>query len=276
MVTRPEFQRIFFMPNLDPTSVLGSDGVIARRLPSYEHRDEQLAMAGPSPLPSNGQDICVVEAGTGVGKSFAYLVPAIQAAVALKKKVVVSTHTIALQEQLVGKDIPFLRSVMGQEFSAVLVKGRSNYISLRRLDVALQQQFGLFADRQQTDQLLAIEAWAKRTDDGSRADLDYRPFPAVWDAVQSEDGNCLGKQCPRHAECFFYAARRRAAERQHPDREPRALRHRSGLARGRLRPAARLRSRDHRRGAHAGIGRRRAPGAEARKPRRRLHAVSAL
>ena len=84
----------------------------------------------------------VVEAGTGVGKSFAYLVPAIQAAVALKKKVVVSTHTIALQEQLVGKDIPFLRSVMGLEFSSVLVKGRSNYISLRRLDVAIQNQSG--------------------------------------------------------------------------------------------------------------------------------------
>ena len=89
----------------------------------------------------------VVEAGTGVGKSFAYLVPAIQAAVARKTKVVVSTHTIALQEQLIGKDIPFLRSVMGQEFSAVLVKGRSNYISLRRLDVALQQQFGLLRRR---------------------------------------------------------------------------------------------------------------------------------
>ena len=100
----------------------------------------------------------VVEAGTGVGKSFAYLVPAIQAAVALKKKVVVSTHTIALQEQLIGKDIPFLRSVMGQEFSAVLVKGRSNYISLRRLDVAIQNQLGLFADPQETDQLVAIAA----------------------------------------------------------------------------------------------------------------------
>ena len=103
----------------------------------------------------------VVEAGTGVGKSFAYLVPAIQAAVALKKKVVVSTHTIALQEQLIGKDIPFLRSVMGEEFSAVLVKGRSNYISLRRLDVALQHQLGLFADRQETDQLHAISGWVE-------------------------------------------------------------------------------------------------------------------
>ena len=82
----------------------------------------------------------VVEAGTGVGKSFAYLVPAIQAAVELKKKVVVSTHTIALQEQLLNKDIPFLRSVMKDEFTAVLVKGRSNYISLRRLNGAVERQ----------------------------------------------------------------------------------------------------------------------------------------
>jgi ATP-dependent DNA helicase DinG len=198
------------MIKLDPQSILGPDGVIARRLPSYEHRDEQLAMAGAVARAIEAPGHLVVEAGTGVGKSFAYLVPAIQAAVAHKKKVVVSTHTIALQEQLIGKDIPFLRSVMGQEFSAVLVKGRSNYISLRRLDVAVQNQLGLFADRQETDQLHAIAGWAKRTGDGSRSDLDYRPHPSVWEAVQSEDGNCLGKECPRHKECFFYGARRRA------------------------------------------------------------------
>jgi ATP-dependent DNA helicase DinG len=198
------------MPKLDPQSILGPDGVIAQRLASYEHREEQLAMAGAVARAIERPGHLVVEAGTGVGKSFAYLVPAIQAAVALKKKVVVSTHTIALQEQLIAKDIPFLRSVMGQEFSAVLVKGRSNYISLRRLDVALQHQLGLFADRRETDQLAAISGWAKRTNDGSRSDLDYRPFPSVWEAVQSEDGNCLGKECPRHKECFFYGARRRA------------------------------------------------------------------
>ncbi len=198
------------MPKLDATSVLGPDGVIARRLASYEHRDEQLAMASAVTHAIEAPGHLVVEAGTGVGKSFAYLVPAIQAAVALKKKVVVSTHTIALQEQLIGKDIPFLRSVMGQEFSAVLVKGRSNYISLRRLDVALQNQLGLFADRRETDQLHAISGWSKRTGDGSRADLDYRPFATVWENIQSEDGNCLGKECPRHAQCFFYGARRRA------------------------------------------------------------------
>jgi ATP-dependent DNA helicase DinG len=198
------------MAKLDPQSILGPGGIIAQRLGSYEHRDEQLEMAAAAARAIERPGHLIVEAGTGVGKSFAYLVPAIQAAVALKKKVVVSTHTIALQEQLIGKDIPFLRSVMGQEFSAVLVKGRSNYISLRRLDVAIAHQHGLFPQLQETDQLAAIRMWSGRTTDGSRADLDYRPFPSVWDAVQSEDGNCLGKECPRHKECFFYGARRRA------------------------------------------------------------------
>src|SRR6516225_5891885 len=194
------------MPNLDPQSILVPDGVIAQRLASYEHRDEQLAMAGAVAAAIDAPGHLVVEAGTGVGKSFAYLVPAIQAAVGLKKKVVVSTHTIALQEQLLSRDIPFLRSVMDQEFSAVLVKGRSNYISLRRLKAALQRQDSIFQRHEERDQLAAISRWSGRTNDGSRSDLDYRPMPSVWDAVQSEDGNCLGKECPEYNACFFYRA----------------------------------------------------------------------
>ena len=151
----------------------------------------------------------VVEAGTGVGKSFAYLVPAILAAVHDKKKVVVSTHTIALQEQLLNKDIPFLQSVMEEEFTAVLVKGRSNYISLRRLNVAIQRQDAIFQRVEESDQLATVRMWSTRTSDGSRSDLSFRPFPSVWEAVQSEDGNCLGRDCPNHKDCFFYRARRR-------------------------------------------------------------------
>ena len=98
----------------------------------------------------------VVEAGTGVGKSFAYLVPSILAAVHQKKKIVISTHTIALQEQLLSKDIPFLQSVMEEEFTAVLVKGRSNYVSLRRLNVAIQRQDSLFQRVEETDQLATL------------------------------------------------------------------------------------------------------------------------
>src|SRR6266851_6696651 len=117
--------------------ILGPDGVVARRLPGYEPRPQQLAMAEAVADAIAERRHFMVEAGTGVGKSFAYLVPAILAATAEKDcHVVVSTHTISLQEQLIQKDIPFLQDVMPQPFTAVLVKGRSNYISLRRLAVA--------------------------------------------------------------------------------------------------------------------------------------------
>ena len=118
------------MAQLDPASILGPGGAVARRLPAYELRNQQLEMAQAVARAIERPGHLIVEAGTGVGKSFAYLVPSILAAVEQKKKIVISTHTIALQEQLLRKDLPFLRSVMPQEFSAVLVKGRSNYISL--------------------------------------------------------------------------------------------------------------------------------------------------
>jgi ATP-dependent DNA helicase DinG len=197
------------MPKLDPVSILGPGGAIARRLPSYEHRQEQLAMAQAVAGAIERPGHLIVEAGTGVGKSFAYLVPAIQATADPKKKIVISTHTIALQEQLLRKDIPFLRSVMPEEFSAVLVKGRSNYISLRRLEVAIKRQDLLFQKPEEIDQLVTLRMWSNRTTDGSRSDLDFRPMPSVWEAVQSEDGNCLGRECPRHNDCFFFKARRR-------------------------------------------------------------------
>lgn len=197
------------MARLDPVSILGPEGAIARRLPHYEHRVEQLAMAEAVARAIERPGHLVVEAGTGVGKSFAYLVPAIQATAELKTKVVVSTHTIALQEQILHKDIPFLRSVMPQEFTAILVKGRSNYISLRRLDVAIKKQNLLFQREQEVDQLVTLRMWSKQTTDGSRSDLDFKPLPSVWEAVQSEDGNCLGRECPLHARCFYFQARRR-------------------------------------------------------------------
>jgi len=193
---------------LDPVSILGPGGAIARRLPAYEERSQQIEMTQAVARAIERPGHLVVEAGTGVGKSFAYLVPAIQAA-EQGKKVVISTHTIALQEQLLHKDIPFLRAVMPQEFTAVLVKGRSNYISLRRMERALHHQDALFPKREEIDQLTAIRFWSQRTRDGSRSDLDFRPFPSVWEAVESEDGNCLGRECPTYSDCFFYRARAR-------------------------------------------------------------------
>ena len=199
------------MPDLeiDPAETLGPGGGIARRLPGYEPRAEQLAMSRAVADAISGQHHLMVEAGTGVGKSFAYLVPAILAAAEAGKKVVVSTHTISLQEQLLDKDIPFLRAVMPHEFSAVLVKGRSNYVSLRRLEAARGRAASTFTPADDFDQLAELRAWAEQTTDGSRSDLDFRPSAAVWDAVASENGNCLGRKCPRYKDCHYFKARQR-------------------------------------------------------------------
>ncbi len=196
------------MPSLETRSILGPDGAVARRLKGYEARAEQLEMAEAVAKAIEGEHHLMAEAGTGVGKSFAYLVPAILAA-AEGKKVVVSTHTINLQEQLLQKDIPFLRAVMPQEFTAVLVKGRSNYVSLRRLEAAQSRADAIFGRMDDFDQLAHIALWGRQTEDGSRSDLDFKPNFSVWEAVSSDSGNCLGKKCPRFADCFYFKARRR-------------------------------------------------------------------
>jgi ATP-dependent DNA helicase DinG len=213
------------MPATSALDVLGADGAIARRLSGYEPRPEQLEMASAVESAIAGQQHLIVEAGTGVGKSFAYLVPAILAAQQArpvkspqqkksedkKHRIVVSTHTISLQEQLIQHDIPFLQSVLPVEFSAVLVKGRGNYISLRRMEKAVQRasQKLLFADDGQR-QLAQVTRWARSTSDGSRSDLPFRPDAVVWDEVVSDHGDCLRRKCPRHNECFYYKARRRS------------------------------------------------------------------
>src|SRR5438105_6002642 len=190
-------------------SILGPQGTIAQRLSNYEPRPQQLDMADAIAQAIADKRHLMVEAGTGVGKSFAYLVPAILAALAEKnRRVVVSTHTISLQEQLIRKDIPFLQRVMPEPFNAVLVKGRSNYVSLRRLRGAQQRTGALIAEPAALEQLSALGRWAKQTQDGSRSDLAFRPLPEVWDQVESDSGNCLGRKCADYANCFYFRARR--------------------------------------------------------------------
>jgi ATP-dependent DNA helicase DinG len=213
---------------LTPESILGQTGRIAQRLKSYEQRPEQLQMARAVAEAIRSKTHLVVEAGTGVGKSFAYLVPAILAAAASqvedgpsrkkdsesgdrkkRTRIVISTHTISLQEQIVGRDLPFLNSVLPIEFSAVLVKGRGNYISLRRLKGAQGRASSIFTNAEEIEQIDRILRWSQETADGSRATLEFAPLPGVWDEVQSDHGNCLGKKCPSYNECFYYKARRR-------------------------------------------------------------------
>lgn len=179
---------------LDFSSILGPDGSIARRLGGlYESRPQQLSMAAAVDDALTTGHHLLVEAGTGIGKSFAYLLPAIEYAVRQGKRVVISTHTISLQEQLIEKDIPLIRSVFPDEFSAVLVKGRSNYLCQRRLQQARGRQGMLFDRPDQLESLRTIEQWATQTTDGSLSDLPQVPTPGVWERVCAEHGNCLGK-----------------------------------------------------------------------------------
>ncbi|MDB5357905.1 MAG: helicase c2 [Phycisphaerales bacterium] len=194
------------------SNILGENGAVARRLGErYEFRPQQLEMASAVGAALDEGNHLLVEAGTGVGKSFAYLLPAINYAVKKKKRVVISTHTISLQEQLIEKDIPLLRAVYPDEFTAVLVKGRSNYLCQRRLEQARGRQQSLFENQSQLESLWTIEEWANSTGDGSLADLPAVPDPGVWDKVCAEHGNCLGKKCKFYQHCFWQAAKRRMA-----------------------------------------------------------------
>lgn len=194
--------------------ILGPGGRIAARLASYEDRPEQVEMASAVERAFAGSRHLLVEAGTGVGKSFAYLVPAIQRALGTGEKVVVSTHTIALQEQLVERDIPFLSSIWPEEFTAVLVKGRHNYFSIRRLVQATQRQQALLPFAEQISELGRLQAWAYQTSDGSLSDLPAAPDPGVWELIRSEHDNCMGRRCEQFNRCFYQRARRRAEDAQ--------------------------------------------------------------
>jgi ATP-dependent DNA helicase DinG len=208
------------MSNFSPAEILGPQGRIAARLSNYEHRPQQLAMAEAVAEAIARRQHLIVEAGTGVGKSFAYLVPAILDTAgsrpegAPRRRAVISTHTISLQEQLLHKDIPFLTSVIPLEFTAVLAKGRGNYLSLRRLQNAMGRMASLFSDEREFDDLRQINAWSKHTNDGSLSDLDFRPLRQVWDEVASDHGNCMGRLCPTYNDCFYYRARRRIGNAQ--------------------------------------------------------------
>lgn len=205
--------------HFDPLSILADDGPIARRLgSSFERRPEQEAMIEAVSAALQSGDKLLAEAGTGVGKSFAYLLPAIAQIINHKptgdnyergRRIVISTHTIALQEQIVSKDIPLLQAVIPDEFSAVLVKGRGNYVSLRRLEMTSKKQTQLFAEPQMLRTLHAIEDWAYETEDGSLASLPALERPGIWDKVQSDAGNCMGRRCPTYNKCFYQSARRR-------------------------------------------------------------------
>src|SRR5437762_708964 len=174
---------------------------------NFEFRPQQQAMATAVARALEEERHLVVEAGTGVGKSLAYLAPAILFAIEQHKKAIVSTHTINLQEQLLYKDIPILKKILPVEFEAALMKGRQNYLCPRRLQRALQQQNELFTGPEQNE-LTRLAEWARTTRDGSLSDLSVEPDPKVWAQVCSEPHICTTKSCGQ-SNCFYQQARRR-------------------------------------------------------------------
>ncbi len=209
--------------------------VLARAIGShYESRPQQTRMAVEAARAFEAKSHLFAEAGTGVGKSFAYLVPAMLRAMLRNETVVVSTHTIALQEQLIQKDIPLLaaaleeaisgdlrelvkeemgidvREVEPRKIKAVLVKGRGNYVSIRRLALASQRADRLLADAAGRRSLAVIQEWATNTLDGTRSTLPPLERERVWTHVESDSGNCMGRKCRNFDACFYQNARREA------------------------------------------------------------------
>ena len=197
------------------TTTMFSDSGLLSKAKNFEFRAEQQQMAVEVAEALGKSRHLIVEAGTGVGKSLAYLIPAILHAVSQNKKAVISTHTINLQEQLTEKDLPMLKQILPVEFSFAMLKGRANYLCTRRLQRARQQAANLLSSSEM-EELKRITDWAKETTDGSLSDFDITPDPKVWDLVCSERGLCSSKLCGHNSDfskigqtCFYQRARSR-------------------------------------------------------------------
>ncbi len=194
------------MKGLTVEGVLGPTGALRRALPGYEHRPEQLRMAQEVEQAFAGRSYLMAEAGTGTGKTLAYLVPAVLSG----RKVVVSTATKTLQEQIFLKDIPLLREQVGLPFAAAYLKGRSNYLCLHRLEAFTQQP--QFVTRDEAHHYDQLTYWAQTTETGDRAELDLPESFATWGQLSTTSETCLGQRCPLYDSCFVTRMRKRAEE----------------------------------------------------------------
>jgi ATP-dependent DNA helicase DinG len=186
---------------------LGKEGILSSQVEGFEYRSQQMDMAGAVEKAFDNANHLIVEAGTGTGKSLAYLIPAILWAVENNKKVVISTYTKTLQHQLLNHDIPFLRDKLGINFRYALCMGNENYLSLRRLKRSAQA--GLFTQENEENQWEGIFNWAEETETGFRSDLPFEVLPQVWEEVGRQKDLCLGKNCETHSSCFYFKARKK-------------------------------------------------------------------
>src|SRR4051812_19370355 len=192
-------------------SIFGPDGLIAKTHPEYEHRPGQITMAEAVLRAFEEKRHLIVEAGTGTGKTLAYLVPAIAAACGSGARVVISTGTKNLQEQLMDKDIPFLQETLPAKFRAAVMKGRNNYACLHRIKRAEDMPF--LEGLEQIDQFDEVFRWAAQTDAGDRAELSNLPenLP-FWRHIDARSDTCLGQKCPDFDSCFITRMRQRATD----------------------------------------------------------------
>ncbi|MDA8633886.1 ATP-dependent DNA helicase [Verrucomicrobiales bacterium] len=188
----------------------GESGALSG-LKDFEYRRQQQQMAVAVGEALDEERPLVVEAGTGVGKSLAYLAPAVKKAISERRKAIVSTHTINLQEQLIEKDIPLLRTVLDEPFRALLLKGRRNYLCPERLQSAMSGGGDMFSSSE-LEEIKAIWEWAQHTDDGTLSDLDFVPSGRVWSQVASESHACTPRRCGPSGKCFYQETKKLVAE----------------------------------------------------------------
>ena len=211
VVVEPPNPRVVHPLDIDRLEALiGPRGPLVQEHPAYEDRPGQRTMLRRVAETYNRGGVTLVEAGTGTGKSLAYLIPSAEWALRNAERTVISTNTINLQEQLDDKDLPLVRRLVGEEVDWVLVKGRGNYISIRRAHLAAESAPLLFPD-DRADELDRLLDWIGQTEDGSRADLTFVPSEDVWDEVKSDADICLRARCPHFQACFYQRSRRRAS-----------------------------------------------------------------
>lgn len=187
--------------------IFGPKGILANRLKAYEYRPQQFEMSKKIEEAIAKGNHLMVEAGTGTGKSLAYLVPFIFWAVKEEKRVVVSTYTKTLQEQLITKDLPFLRKTAGINFSYCLCVGSNNYLCLRRF--SQNQIQGLFESIEEVAEFRKISTWAEKTQAGLKSELIFEPSLGLWSKICREPDLCLGKKCVHFDDCYYYQAKKK-------------------------------------------------------------------
>src|SRR5271156_5197186 len=193
--------------NSDYNDVFGLEGPLARALPGYAHRPEQAAMATAVGLALARGEPLIVEAGTGTGKTFAYLIPALLSG----RSVIISTGTRTLQDQLFRRDVPMLAKALGLPAKLALLKGRTNYLCRHRLELATQQGALLGPERGAARLLARVSRWAATTKSGDLSEhTDLPENSAIWPSIPSMRKNCLGQECPQFLNCHVFNARRNA------------------------------------------------------------------